>query len=120
MQQRALDELIDILTFTEPLGNAELHDSTMTVPTSETIHTNKKHPFFTEEQGFVPVGQLKLGMHVLRTVRYIIYFRASETTSMTIAAATMMMAVKMLQLCRARRIRFSTMTRASSAPWRMA
>jgi len=65
MQQRALDELIDILTFTEPLGNAELHDSTMTVPTSETIHTNKKHPFFTEEQGFVPVGQLKLGMHVL-------------------------------------------------------
>jgi RHS repeat-associated protein len=34
--------------------------------TSETIHTNKKHPFFTEEQGFVPVGQLKLGMHVLR------------------------------------------------------
>lgn len=40
--------------------------STVTTTTSETIHTNKKHPFFTEEQGFVPVGQLKLGMHVLR------------------------------------------------------
>jgi guanyl-specific ribonuclease Sa len=34
------------------------------------IHTNKKHPFFTEEQGFVPVGQLKLGMHVLRADGY--------------------------------------------------
>ncbi len=34
--------------------------------TSEVIHTNKKHPFLTEEQGFLPVGQIKLGMHVLR------------------------------------------------------
>jgi len=40
--------------------------STVTTTASETIHTNKKHPFFTEEQGFVLVGQLKLGMHVLR------------------------------------------------------
>jgi hypothetical protein len=40
--------------------------SIVTTTTSEVIHTNKKHPFFTEEQGFVPVGQLKLGMHVLR------------------------------------------------------
>lgn len=40
--------------------------STVTITTSETIHTNKKHPFFTEEQGFLPVAQLKLGMHVLR------------------------------------------------------
>jgi hypothetical protein len=40
--------------------------SAVTTTTSEVIHTNKKHPFFTEEQGFVPVGQLKLGMHVLR------------------------------------------------------
>jgi hypothetical protein len=38
----------------------------VTTTTSEVIHTNKKHPFFTEEQGFLPVGQLKLGMHVLR------------------------------------------------------
>ena len=34
--------------------------------TSETIHTNQKHPFFTKEQGFLPVGQITLGMHVLR------------------------------------------------------
>ena len=40
--------------------------STAVTKTSETIHTNKKHPFFTMEKGFVPVGQLKLGMHVLR------------------------------------------------------
>ena len=34
--------------------------------TSETIHTNKKHPFLTKEKGFLPVGQITLGMHVLR------------------------------------------------------
>ncbi len=34
--------------------------------TSEVIHTNQKHPFLTKEQGFVPVGQITLGMHVLR------------------------------------------------------
>ena len=34
--------------------------------TSETIHTNKKHPFLTKEIGFLPVGQITLGMHVLR------------------------------------------------------
>src|SRR5579885_3040840 len=33
---------------------------------SEVIHTNKKHPFLTKEKGFLPVGQLKIGMHVLR------------------------------------------------------
>jgi hypothetical protein len=30
------------------------------------IHTNQKHPFFTLEHGFLPVGQIKLGMHLLR------------------------------------------------------
>jgi len=34
--------------------------------TSEAIHTNQKHPFFTLEHGFLPVGQIKLGMHLLR------------------------------------------------------
>ena len=33
--------------------------------TSETVHTNKKHPFLTVEKGFIPVAQLKLGMHVV-------------------------------------------------------
>ncbi len=34
--------------------------------TSEVIHTNQKHPFLTREKGFLPVGQIKLGMHILR------------------------------------------------------
>ncbi len=33
---------------------------------SEVIHTNQNHPFLTKEKGFLPVGQIKLGMHVLR------------------------------------------------------
>jgi hypothetical protein len=33
--------------------------------TSEVIHTNQKHPFLTKEKGFLPVGQITLGMHVL-------------------------------------------------------
>ncbi len=33
---------------------------------NEVIHTNQKHPFLTEEKGFLPVGQITLGMHVLR------------------------------------------------------
>ena len=56
------NDLVD-LTLTTKLHAPH---STITTTASETIHTNKKHPFFTEEQGFVPVGQLKLGMHVLR------------------------------------------------------
>lgn len=34
--------------------------------TSEVIHTNQEHPFFTLERGFLSVSQLKVGMHVLR------------------------------------------------------
>ncbi len=34
--------------------------------TSEVIHTNQKHPFLTIEKGFLPVGQIVLGMHVRR------------------------------------------------------
>ncbi len=34
-------------------------------PSSEVIHTNQKHPFLTVEKGFVPVGQIKLGMHMV-------------------------------------------------------
>ena len=56
------NDLVD-LTLTTKLHAPH---STVTTITSETIHTNKKHPFFTEEAGFVPVGQLKLGMHILR------------------------------------------------------
>ncbi len=34
-------------------------------PVSEVIHTNKKHPFLTVVEGFLPVGQITLGMHVV-------------------------------------------------------
>jgi RHS repeat-associated protein len=34
--------------------------------TSEVIHTTQKHPFLTIEDGFVPVRDLRLGMHLLR------------------------------------------------------
>jgi hypothetical protein len=30
------------------------------IKTSEVLHTNQKHPFFTMEHGFLPVGQIKL------------------------------------------------------------
>ncbi len=33
---------------------------------SETLHTNKKYPFLTVEQGFLPVGEIKVEMHVQR------------------------------------------------------
>ncbi len=32
---------------------------------SEVIHTNKKHPFLTVEKGFLPVGQIVLGLHIV-------------------------------------------------------
>ena len=34
--------------------------------TSEVVHTNQKHPFLTIEKGFLPVGQIKVGMHVVK------------------------------------------------------
>ena len=33
---------------------------------SEVVHTNKKHPFLTVEQGFLPVVSVKVGTHVER------------------------------------------------------
>jgi RHS repeat-associated protein len=56
------NDLVDLTITTTTYGP---HGATAT-KTSETIHTNKKHPFFTKEDGFLPVAQLKLGMHVLR------------------------------------------------------
>jgi hypothetical protein len=40
-------------------------------PTNEVLHTNKKHPFLTVEKGFLPVGQIKLGMHVVEADGYL-------------------------------------------------
>jgi hypothetical protein len=55
-------DLVDLTMTTTIKGQ---HDKPAT-RTSEVIHTNQKHPFLTIEDGFVPVRDLKLGMHLLR------------------------------------------------------
>lgn len=37
-----------------------------TTQKSEVIHTNERHPFLTKEKGFIPVSQLKPGVHVMQ------------------------------------------------------
>ena len=55
-------DLVDLtLTTTTATGHGKA-----AIKMSETIHTNKEHPFLTKEKGFLPVSQIKLGMHVLR------------------------------------------------------
>jgi hypothetical protein len=44
----------------------KVYHSKVTARTSEVVHTNQDHPFLTVEQGFLAVGKLKLGMHILR------------------------------------------------------
>ncbi len=56
------NDLVDLTLTT----TTHVPHSTVVTKTSEVIHTNQKHPFFTVEKGFVPVSQLHLGMHVLR------------------------------------------------------
>ena len=59
------NDLVD-MTVTTPAqtpGRSSKHGSPKT---QEVVHTNKKHPFFTREKGFLPVGQIKVGMHLLR------------------------------------------------------
>ena len=53
------NDLVD-LTITKTIKQGKA-----TKPVSEVLHTNKKHPFLTVEKGFLPVGQIKLGMHVV-------------------------------------------------------
>jgi hypothetical protein len=55
-------DLVDLTMTTTIKGQ---HDKPAT-RTSEVIHTNQKHPFLTMERGFLPVGQITLGMHILR------------------------------------------------------
>ncbi len=57
------NDLVD-LTLTATSKSTQ-HGKTEVTKTSETLHTNKKHPFLTEEKGFLPVGQITLGMHIL-------------------------------------------------------
>ncbi len=55
-------DLID-LTITTVTTTVQSHK---VVRQSEVVHTTSEHPFFTKEQGFVPAGKLKPGMHILR------------------------------------------------------
>jgi len=55
-------DLVDLTITTTMKGE---HGKSAT-KTSEVVHTNQKHPFFTLEHGFLPVGQITLGMHLLR------------------------------------------------------
>jgi Pretoxin HINT domain len=56
------NDLVDLTLTTTTAA----HHAKAATKTSEVIHTNKKHPFLTKEKGFLPVGQITLGMHVLR------------------------------------------------------
>ncbi|HVB24546.1 MAG TPA: RHS repeat-associated core domain-containing protein [Ktedonobacteraceae bacterium] len=58
-----LNHDVDLVDLTLVATVEKAHDK----PTKqdELIHTNEKHPFLTKEKGFIPVSQLKLGMHVL-------------------------------------------------------
>jgi RHS repeat-associated protein len=55
------NDLVDVTltTFTTQKGGK-------TSQQKEQLHTTSEHPFLTKEKGFLPAGQLKPGMHVLR------------------------------------------------------
>jgi RHS repeat-associated protein len=55
------NDLVD-LTIT---STAHAKQGTATKSSSEVVHTNQKHPFLTVEKGFLPVGQITVGMHVV-------------------------------------------------------
>ncbi len=56
------DDLVDLtITTTKPTTKNHPEEQT-----SEVIHTNKKHPFLTQEEGFVPVSDLPILMHVVK------------------------------------------------------
>ena len=55
------NDLVDVtIAFTIPAQHGKVARKT-----SEVVHTNKKHPFLTVEEGFIPVSQLRVGMHVI-------------------------------------------------------
>lgn len=59
------NDLVD-LTITTPAQAPSRSNTHGSPQTREVVHTNKKHPFLTVEKGFLPVGQIKVGMHLLR------------------------------------------------------
>ena len=59
------NDLVDV-TITTTIRSHFSHLGTESTQTSEVIHTNRKHPFFTLEYGFLAVSRISLGMHILR------------------------------------------------------
>ncbi|HEU5378533.1 MAG TPA: RHS repeat-associated core domain-containing protein [Ktedonobacteraceae bacterium] len=59
------DDLVD-LTIATPIQSLSGEGTQKARVRSEVVHTNKKHPFLTLEKGFLPVGQIKVGMHIRR------------------------------------------------------
>jgi RHS repeat-associated protein len=59
------NDLVD-LTITTPAQSPTRTSTHGSPQTREVVHTNKEHPFFTMEKGFLPVGQIKVGMHLIR------------------------------------------------------
>jgi RHS repeat-associated protein len=57
------NDLVDVTLVTSKKTGSS---SSKSVQKSEVIHTNQRHPFLTQEQGFLPVSKLQPGMHILR------------------------------------------------------
>jgi RHS repeat-associated protein len=55
------NDLVD-LTLTTTMSTQHGKPATKS---SEVVHTNQKHPFFTLEHGFLPVAKIMIGMHIL-------------------------------------------------------
>jgi hypothetical protein len=56
----------DLVDLTLKTSNDRGTNSSKKTQTSEVLHTNQRHPFLTQEKGFLPVSKLQLGMHILR------------------------------------------------------
>ncbi len=55
----------DLVDLTITTTEKSQHGKPVTLK-SEVVHTTSEHPFFTTESGFVPAGEVKTGMHILR------------------------------------------------------
>ena len=60
------NDLVDLTITTANPHSQSKESEKKAFRTSEVVHTNKQHPFFTTEKGFLPVGQIKVGMHIQR------------------------------------------------------
>jgi RHS repeat-associated protein len=56
------NDLVDVVIM--PID--QMHRATKQGGIRDLIHTTSTHPFLTEEEGFMPVGQLRIAMHVVQ------------------------------------------------------